>query len=182
MRVCGKTSIFFYRIYGSLDRTYIVTVSPGEITRSLAARVSPSQKNFWWGRLASKYKVTFPARNTPTKKQKCWSTFRFGGPGPQNFSEPIITVKTSIFLCRAHYLVIGKLMTRHTFNEPKIYLSSMNVFTENRTMITAILLFVLIFQIFGRRALGPSQLCCSRKELLKGHTMNFCMKILDFQP
>ena len=77
-------NLHLFRIYGSPDGTNIMTLSRGEITRSLAVRVS-QKSTFGWRRTATKYKVTSHSKNTLTKNSGL--TLRFGSPGPQKISD-----------------------------------------------------------------------------------------------
>ena len=73
-------------------------------------------------KLAIKYMVTCHARNMLAKNGS--STLRFGPPGPQNISNPIIRVETSKLSYRAHRVLIQKLSTRQTFSETKCSVSN----------------------------------------------------------
>ena len=65
MRYSGE-NLHVLRTYDYPDKTHIVIVSPGEITRSLADRVT-QESTCWRSRPVSKYKGTCHARNTLTE-------------------------------------------------------------------------------------------------------------------
>ena len=119
----GKPSL--KKNFDSPDGTDIVTVSPGEITRSLAAGVS--QKAVFGGAdwQANIRLPAMPETRWTKMTAQLWNLLSV--PSPKNkVNDPIIRVKTSKLSYGAHRVLIRKLLTRekHIFNWPRCSISN----------------------------------------------------------